>query len=332
MLMRSRLSWQWIATALLVVVVLFALLIAPIGIGGTELQRAIKNAAHGPLFALLAIVVLQLLRRAAPDIPTFSVYGATWLVTVALGALTEFAQALTGSRHAEWLDWFYDVAGATSGLALFTYFDSAITVSRMVKRASVMLGIVSMSIVIVPVALAVMNVYQRNAQLPALVTWEREVGHHFLAMTHVVSKVVNVPSEWAHQTTELALHVLPAVADTNGDAVTERWPGIALEEPWGRWNEYTALAIDVVNPNDVELRLHIRINDQQHSGQFADRFNRSVGIAPRARVVIELSLADIAQAPVSRVMDMSNIAKLVLFQDGKHDVLPFYVCHLRLIP
>ena len=146
--------------------------------------------------------------------------------------------------------------------------------------------------------------------------------------------VSSLPAQWRRTDNELAMYVRPHTTQPAADPETapESFPGVTLEEPWPDWSRYRALVIDIVNPNDVEVLMTLRINDRQHNNRFADRFNRRLQLAPHQRSEIVIPLEEIARGPEQRAMDLSAIAKLMLFQDGRRGAQPIYLCGIRLAP
>jgi len=329
-----RFSWRWGLSAIVAIAGMFALLLAPIGLGKTHLAKALEDSLHGPLFAAVAVGSLLLLRQILPRL-RLSNYALALLIALILGGLGEVAQAFTGSRHAEIQDWFNDGVGALAGLAAFAVFDPALRFSRVAKCFALLFSAAMTLLILKPPVVAAMDARQRQVQLPALLDWHSVSGYRLLTSTEASGMVTGIPKSWQRASAELALYVQPYGSTTAAEdfkSAPESWPGITLEEPWPEWSGYRALILDIVNPNDAVLPLTLRINDRRHSGRVADRFNRILQIGPRQRTEIVIPLDEIARGPKDRVMDMSAVARIVLFQDGRRGAWPFYLCSLRLSP
>jgi hypothetical protein len=329
-----RFSWRWGLGTAIALGVLFALLLAPIGLGVTQLAKALENAAHGPLFAALAVGSLLLLRQILPGYSTAMLYALALLIALVLGALSELAQSFTGSREARINDWINDAFGAFAGLSAFAAFDSRLQFRSASKVCVLLLSAFAMAYVFKPVLDAGMSAYQRQMQFPELVTWHTLSGYRVLTASEASGMVTSIPAEWRRSADELALYVQPHATQPAADPDTapESYPGVTLEEPWPKWSDHRVLIIDIVNPNSADLLMTLRINDRRHNNRFADRFNRRLQIAPRQRTEIVIPLDDIARGPEQRAMDLSAIAKLMLFQDGRRGAQPFYLCGIRLAP
>jgi hypothetical protein len=263
-----------------------------------------------------------------------TLYSLALLIALVLGGLSEIAQSFTGSRYARINDWISDGLGAVAGLATYATFDSRLQLRIASKVGMLLLSVVAMACVFVPVLDAGMSAYQRQAQFPMLVTWHAPSGYQPLTATEVSNVVTSVPAEWRRSAGELAMYVQPHATQPAADPDTapESYPGVTLEEPWPKWSDHRVLIIDIVNPNSADLLMTLRINDRRHNNRFADRFNRRLQIAPHQRTEIVIPLDDIARGPEQRAMDLSAIAKLMLFQDGRRGAQPFYLCGIRLAP
>ena len=325
---------RWMLCATIAIGALFALLLAPIGLGETKLANALEDAAHGPLFAAVAVGALLLLRQWLSARSSLMLYALALLIALVLGGLSEIAQSFTGSRYARMNDWISDGLGAFAGLAAYAAFDSRLQLQFASKVGMLLLSTVAMARVFMPVLDAGMSAYQRQMQFPELVTWHTLSGYRVLTAVEASGMVTSLPAEWRRSQDELAMYVQPHTTQPAADPETapESFPGVTLEEPWPKWSDHRVLVIDIVNPNSTDLLMAVRINDQQHNNRFVDRFNRRFQIAPHQRTEIAIPLEDIARGPEQRAMDLSAIAKLMLFQDGRRGAQPFYLCGIRLAP
>lgn len=305
-----------------VVAAMLSLLIAPIGLGRSELARAVEDAMHAPLFAVVAVVSLVWLRRVKPMESFAREYLRALTVAVALGALGEIAQSMTASRHAEWSDLAYDILGAMAGLCVFALFDTRRRLRTRVRRTLVLVVAMSAVIVSIPVVEAGAYRWYSWRQLPELATWHSRLGHHFVSAGGSVATVVFTPEPWSRQGCDVSMHFSPDGPD--------RWPGLTIEEPTPDWRPYARLSVDIVNPNDAPLRLALRVNDWRHNNDYRDRYNGTFEVGPRERTTISVPTAAIATAPASRPMDMANISRVVMFQDAERGARAFYLCSVRL--
>jgi hypothetical protein len=91
------------------------------------------------------------------------------------------------------------------------------------------------------------------------------------------------------------------------------FPGVAWERPAPDWRGFDSLVLDLANPGTEVLVLSLRIEDMHHDLGFADRFNRRITLEPGIRHQACIPLPAIENAPRNREMDLSAIARVMLF-------------------
>ena len=57
------------------------------------------------------------------------------------------------------------------------------------------------------------------------------------------------------------------------------------------------------------------MHDRAHNFQFRDRFNRDFTLRAHERLEIAIPITEIEHAPAGRLMDLSQIAGVVVFRD-----------------
>ena len=118
------------------------------------------------------------------------------------------------------------------------------------------------------------------------------------------------------------------------DLTTARYSGAALNYFPGDWRGWHAIAFSIYNPDPEPLRLTCKINDRRHdiSGyRYTDRFNRSLVIAPGWHRV-RIPLAEVANAPLGRRMDLGRITEFNLFTVDLTAQRTIYLDDLALEP
>jgi hypothetical protein len=303
------LSW---ASGLVLLAVLLAALMLP-GMPPTTLwRRVLQDAAHGPVFAGIAIVLL--LRRSplpGTEFRSAAQYRDTFLVALALGVLTELVQAWMPHRQASPLDVLRDAAGAALGLCLLWWWERRRRSRNDATRAC-------------PAAAAM--VWLAAVSAFALLAWHPLQAARAYAARHAawptllpLGKLAEPRFALAHQA-ELTHASLPAGFQRPGDAqsvrlrfVTGSWPALQVFEPAPDWREHDILALDLTNPGDDPVPIVIRVHDARHDRSHEDRFNQPFEIPAGSRVTLRFSLAAIAAAPRGRRMDMAAVADLMLF-------------------
>jgi len=118
------------------------------------------------------------------------------------------------------------------------------------------------------------------------------------------AEVVDLSAPWAQRGGERALWLAWDAQDA---------PAVQILEPNGDWRGYSVVAVDLTNSSATELRLTLRIFDAIHDGSPEDRLNLPLVIAPRARTVVRVAMAEVEAAPAGRPMDLSRVANVMLF-------------------
>jgi hypothetical protein len=99
------------------------------------------------------------------------------------------------------------------------------------------------------------------------------------------------------------------------------------------WRDYRYLAFSVFNPSDVPLELVCRIHDEGHyqsGGEYEDRFNRNL-LVHQGWNDLEVSLADVMNAPKNRKMDMTRIKNVGIFSVQLPQKRVIYLDYFRLV-
>jgi hypothetical protein len=305
-----------LGTGLLCLVVFFGL---P---GLTAWQLVIQNFAHGPVFALLAIVTAGLLRLRWPagHQPGAGHYILVFLLCMLLGVLTELAQGLYDpGRSVSAGDLFRDLLGTLVGLGIIAAWDWW---HRGLRRPWLLVaGLVAGLVLLAPPFEAAAAYALRAHRFPVLVSPAQPLYAYFLEARGAELERVPLAAEWSGDPREHALRVR---------LQRPKWPGLALIEPQPDWRSYRFLVLDLVNPDEVPLPLMLRVLDREHDWRHEDRFNRRIDLPPRSRQLIRIPLEDIASAPDRRRMDMSRIADLLLFRSVPGEPSEFLVVRIAL--
>lgn len=286
--------------------------------GATLWLRTLHDFAHVPIFAAIALAVLLATR----NVPAFAMrprwhrYALAFGVAVSLGALTELAQVPSG-RDASWGDLWSDLLGALAAIALYAAFEFRRFSHRATAVTTCLLALLIASAPLFRTAMA----YSRRAEgFPAIADFTRGIGAQFISRRFTTIGVEPLPIEWASDPTG-ALRI---------DFFPGSWPGIDFTEPPPDWRGYRALAVDVINPTDVELVFTIRIDDREHNGRHADRYNRAFNVAPQTRTTFTIPLADIESSPRDRKFDLSQVKRIILFREEESTAARMYLVNMWL--
>lgn len=275
----------------------------------TRFWAAFYHAGHVPLFGLVAVSVLGLLRSRGASLASPRPWWTAFAVAVALGATTEALQVFQPDRDASVWHFLRNVAGAASFLLVpatvgWTGGHGSLIRSAG-RRALVALGVVAMlSASGFDLAATVTAYGERDLAFPTLFAADGSLWERTFVATH---------------DSVLTPHAKPVGEAVPFDGPLARldlkpgtYPGLAFDEPYPDWIGARSLVLTFVSDLDAPLPLVIRIDDAQHDNRYADRFNRQVVIHPGVnRVVIPLD--DVRRAPNRREMDMRHIRQIIVF-------------------
>lgn len=276
---------------------LLTLLLVELRLPARRLVSVFEDAAHGPLFGIIACIALSLLRdqRHAALARVSAQYFFAASICLALGLATELAQ-VPGPRDASLGDFVNDVLGTAGGLAVYALFDARVRRSPLALRLGIAaVGAGAILLFTVPIVWAAAAYAHRSEQFPILVDGSSRLDLFFLA--------------------PLGTLVERGPAGTvRIEFRAQAWPGVLLVEPRRNWTRYHTLVVDLENPNGAVLPLGLRVHDRAHNSAYSDRFNREFELAPRTRTALRVPLSAIAAAPRGRRMDMRRIAGVAVFR------------------
>jgi hypothetical protein len=275
----------------------------------TLFWNAFFDAGHVPLFGLLSLAALRLMRARFPTLAPSRAWWTSFGLMLVTGVATELLQVFQSNRDASVGDLARDAAGAGAfllGAAVFPRVagGSSWAVTPRARRIAVAVSALLLLVSGFELAHAVAILAARRASLPTLYAldgswWERHLVRPGASTLTPHARPRQLPEGFVEPLARLDLK--PAL-----------YPGVSLDEPYPDWRAYHRLAFTVVSDLDAPLKLTIRVHDAAHDQRYADRFNRTLTIAPGVnRIVIPLD--DIRTAPDRREMDLSRIRGIVIF-------------------
>jgi VanZ family protein len=283
---------------MLYLVVLFALagllLFVPLPISPTYFSRTIENAGHTPLFFLLTLGLLIVL-RSDPRFTGPRLYAAAGMLGAGTGFLSEVIQRPL-SRDASWEDVAADALGVGLGLAVYAIFDRRSRLGRWHRATALVVAIVCIAIFMMPIVRMTRAYVHRNGQFPVLADFHSRVELYWSVSIGVKRDIVD--------------NVL------NVEFGKVEFPGVSFHEPVPDWSRYKTLLIDVDNPDTMPLDLAVRVHDRAHTYSFNDRFKRSFLLAAGERRMLRIPLEDVRHGPRHRLMDMTQISDITLFKEA----------------
>ena len=291
-----------------------------------QFWEALYHAGHVPLFGLVAVSIIGLLRARGASLARPRPWWTAFALAVALGGTTETLQIFQPGRDASVWHFLRDVAGAASFLLVLAMVGwtggHGSLIRSTGRRALVCLAVAAMLCASgFDLAATVARYGGRDMAYPTLFTpdgawWERS----FVA---TYDGVLTPYARPAH----LAVPIDEPLARL--DLKPGTYPGIAFPEPYPDWRWAGSLELTVVSDLDGPLQLFLRVHDASHDRRYADRFNRAILIQPGVnRIVIPLD--DVRRAPDRRQMDMAHIRGVMLFAYRLTQPTHVYIGPLRL--
>jgi len=292
----------------------------------TRFWDALFDAGHTPLFGLVALSLLGLLRiRTRPDHGSRTWWTA-FVVTLVVGAATECLQVFQANREASIEDFLRDIAGAGALLLLVAAVPWGAPGAGPIRTRRGRLSAAAVAMVLLVAAGAHLAMTAalyaaRDRAFPTLFAldgswWERRLVE---PSGSTLTPASMVPRGLA-ATGELLARL---------DLEPGTYPGIAFDEPYPDWRGYRRLVFAVVSDLDRPLSLVVRVHDAAHDQRTADRFNRSLVIHPGInRVAIPID--EIRMAPDRREMDLRRIRGVILFAYRLVEPTHVYLGALRL--
>jgi VanZ family protein len=288
-----------VSRRLLYLVILLALasvlLFVHLPIPPTYAGRTIENAGHTPLFFLVTLGIIFVL-RGDPRMKGWKLYVFAGLAGAFAGFLSEVIQRPL-ARDASWEDVYADVVGTIGALALYAMFEGRTALTRWHRAIALVVAVGCVAIYMTPLVAMTRAYLHRNGQFPVLADF--------------------------HSRTELywtmSLGARREIVDDSLDVefVADDFPGVSFHEPVADWSAYQVLLLDLENRGEEVLHLGVRVHDLGHNRQFIDRFNRRVDLAAGERRTLRITLDDIRKGPRNRLIDLQQISDITLFRGEK---------------
>jgi hypothetical protein len=220
------------------------------------------------------------------------------------------------NRGSESLDLMTDALGAFTALA-------AMAALELRRPWLLFLAVVALVPVVWPIGEAALAYRHRAKGFPTLLGYDAQAERYFIHSYGVAIDTARLPPAWRRDDDPRSLRIR-----FRGGS----FPRLTLIEPQPDWRGYSRLMLDVTNPEAQPLTLTLRVHDKAHDNRVADRFNRRFTLGPRERRVLAFPIAEVAESPASRDMDMSRIANVIVFGKSSDDLAgrEYYLTRLWL--
>jgi VanZ family protein len=291
----------------------------------TRFWDAFFDAGHVPLFGLLSLAALALVRSCRSGLSVARAGWVAFAITVGLGTITEVLQLAQPSRDPSLVDLSRDVAGAGAFLLV------AVAWSRGGEVATRPGGSERALALTVAVALLV----GANVELGRTVAMYAMRDRAFPTLFALDGSWWEGPLIRAGEA-RVSPRAHPATSSDPGAGPLARidlepgdYPGLTFDEPYPDWRGCRSLEFVVVSESEGRLPLTIRVHDALHDHRYRDRFNRAFWIV-RGANPISIPLDDIRRAPDRREMDMARIRGIVIFSAHLAEPAHLFIGPLRL--
>lgn len=305
--MTSREKGWLTALAVLAILALIELFYIP---GHNPWLEALNNAGHLPVFGLLAIGLLHLVKLARPELRSQPVwtYGITLGLAAALGAVSELIQYFS-PRDASWGDLGRDLLGAASFLALYAAVrDRDLKAQRVARPAlkSRLLLVTGLLWLAGGWSLCMWSAayIQRWVRYPVLCDFDSYLSTRFVAINGV--------------TLEHGAETEAAGSTSRGTRMkyeTTDWPGIEIVDVYPNWTGHDSLILDLTLDGDQPLIVALSAYDRDHDQTREDRFSMGRNMDP-GRQRMAIALGRIAKGSGRRPMNMEHMEAVRIFGDS----------------
>ncbi|MCF6265798.1 MAG: VanZ family protein [Desulfuromusa sp.] len=239
------------------------------------------------------------------------------ILVFVFGGLTELIQSQIG-REAAWQDLGNDLIGGLLGVAFFSKSRQTLAFWQLKLLQFFILFMVFWSLL--PVAKVLIDDVIAVQQFPLLSGFETPLEK----------------SRWSGSAKRKISHEIYFKGDTSLQIklTTQRYSGVGLKDFPHDWSGYSAVGLQVLNPDQEPLRLYFRIHDRYHSAHknaYRDRFNASFEIKPGWNQ-LQVSLDKVAHAPKDRLLDLTHIAGMGVFVGKLNYPRTIYLDDVKLFP
>jgi hypothetical protein len=287
----------------------------------------LSNVAHGPAFALVAIIILSLAsdpkRR---PISLFAKYSAAIIGAIILGAAVEILQHFTGG-DAESQDVWQNTLGALAGAGGFLMFDPEASISpqrQALRRTGMVSAVTACVLMFAPLSNTASAYLHRHRAFPVLYDFSWPLSSYFLGVYSpiLVERDPLPPEMTGGGHGAIGLHI--------NLQNHQEWWGVFLREPYRDWRGYDRLSFDLANPTDVPFLLKIVVLDRDQARIEGGGYIQQFEIAPHARQTFDVPLEYMTAPEKLRNVDISMINSIVLAWNPENKGKELYVMRIWL--
>ena len=108
------------------------------------------------------------------------------------------------------------------------------------------------------------------------------------------------------------------------------YPGLDPKLEEKDWRGYKALCFDIYNPEEKNVQMSVRIDDQKDYPEYKDRYNKSF-ILNQGMNQISIPLDTLITSGKDRNLTLKNIYRLLIFTSNPEKKVVLYIDYIRLI-
>lgn len=313
--LQRLLSSRWLF-ALILAVIVYGLFFVPNSDEKFRAWTEIWNLGHIGAFVLIWLfsfnIFIRLQRLSATRLLIVVV-----VISLVVGKMIEVIQGWVG-RDDEWQDVWDSGVGA---LLAVVYGSPAFReLAKLPRRLWQTLALVVLILVPWPIWTALADEWMIHRQFPVLSDFSTPFER---SRWHTNRAFIAVQKSPRQAKPLLSVTFTPAEYST-----------VVLHYFHSDWRGYKNLVLEVTNPDRNALKIILRIHDRlhkRHNYALHDRFNRPLLVAPGPQR-IEIPLAEVANAPKGRKMDMQHLQELMLFTMHSTSVQHLHIHRIYLEP
>lgn len=271
--------------------------------------EALNNAGHLPVFGLLAIAILHLVKIARPQrrAQPLRAYVMAALLAAGLGVLSEAIQYFT-PRDADLEDLVRDVLGAVSFLALYAAVRDQDLKTQRANRPGLKRNLLFTTALLWLAGGWTLCMWsaayvKQWVQFPVICDFDSYLSNRFVTSNGVTLRRDEVEG------------VGGKVRGTRMTFGEGEWPGLEIVDVHSSWEGRDSLVLEVVVDGDQPVVLGLSAYDREHNHEYEDRFSFGLKLDPGMQR-LAVSLGRIIAAPRGREMEIEHMKGVTIFSDS----------------
>lgn len=302
--------WLLICLGLLL---LWAAFVSPLSAYAPRSVKQVWQYGHIGLFAIWTYLFLS---SSLLKLRSVQLCSLVLIAGLLLGLAIELIQVRVG-RELSTEDLLLNLLGCLLGLSLASH-QGLLTLTTRIKISLYSLSGLSLLLALSP--------------LPSILLDERDMRESFPVLADFSSPLEL--KRWKGDVDIVQLDGTQGQVNALKISITTaHYSGVSLAHFQRNWRGFKWLRLEIFNPDKDSLKLTLRIHDDSHygpgRGDYYDRFNRQLPIAPGWNS-ISVDLDDVASSPRERSMDMGKIQGFGLFTVDSPRHRHIFISNVRL--